>query len=373
MTTLAERTHTGTDADAGQHAALLEAAAEHAGAVDRGERPAFTTLAEHGGTALTLGRGDATTPGDLREQVAVLRATGARCLSTAFSLWGHRMGVEYLDAAGALLPEGVEDGATPLSSAMAPLFKSAAGLGEVPVVGTPLPDGGLRLDGRMPWASNLLPGGEVLLPVRLEEEGGAAPGGSGTTAGPALAVVRVAIDDPRLSVRPLSGLTALEATASGSLALEGVEVGPERVLTRDAAALRERVTTPFLAFQSAFCLGLCEASLAASAEFLAGPESAVFADDHAALSRELEELTTRLEAVAAAPAEASRRELVRLRLAAAHLTGSTTTLERRVAGGRGFTLRSATSRRVREAEFLPVQSPTEGHLRVLLNRLEEPA
>lgn len=371
MTTLAARTHTGVDASTEDaHTALLEAAAEHAAAVDRGERPAFTTLAEHGGTALTLGRGDTATAGDLREQVAVLRATGARCLSTAFSLWGHRMGVEYLDAAGAPLPEGVETGAAPLSSAMAPLFKSAAGLGEVPVVGTPLPDGGLRLEGRMPWASNLLPGGEVLLPVRLEE-GGAAAGGSEATAGPALAVVRVATDDPRLSVRLLSGLTALESTASGSLALDGVEVGPERVLTRDAAALRERVTAPFLAFQSAFCLGLCEASLAASAEFLAGPESAVFADDHAALSRELEELTTRLEAVAAAPAEASRRELVRLRLAAAHLTGSTTTLERRVAGGRGFALRSATSRRVREAEFLPVQSPTEGHLRVLLGRLEQ--
>ncbi|WP_462418788.1 acyl-CoA dehydrogenase family protein [Kytococcus sp. Marseille-QA3725] len=344
-----------TDED---HSALLAAASEHAAAVDRGERDAFRSLAEAAGRALSLGRGGATTAGDLRGQVAVLRALGERCTATAFSLWGHRMGVEYHDAAGAELPEAALTGQVPLSSAMAPLFKAAAGLGPVPVEAQALPGGGLRLDGRIPWASNLLPGGEVVLPVRV----------AGTA--DAVSVVRVATDDAALSVRHLSGLTALDATASGSLTLEGVEIGPERVLTEDGAALRERVTAPMLGLQSAFCLGLSAAALDAAEQCLQGPESEVFSDDHAALTAELDALTGRLDALAATPDTATRHEIVSLRLAAAHLTGSTTTLERRVAGGRGFALRSGTSRRVREAEFLPVQSPTEGHLRVLLRRLE---
>ena len=99
----------------------------------------------------------------------------------------------------------------------------------------------------------------------------------------------------------------------------------------------------------------------------------MFTDDHASLTTTLRALTDRLEAVAADPSAATVREVVGIRLAAAHLTGDATALERRLAGGRGFALRSATSRRVREAEFLPVQSPTEGHLRVLLRQLEDVA
>lgn len=355
MTTALADTTAGFSTPAVAPAGLLEAAADHAAAVDAGERSAFRTLTEEGGTALTLSRGTA----DLRDQVAVLRALGARCVSTAFSLWGHRMGVEYLDAAGAELPPGVAEGTTALSSAMAPLFKAAAGLGEVPVEAAPTEDGGLSLTGRMPWASNLLPGGEIVLPARLSD-------GS-------LVIALVPTDHPQLSVRYLSGLTALDSTASGSLQLEGVEIGPERVLTRDTEALRRRVTVPFLGFQSAFCLGLSQAALDAAGQALQGPESTVFGEDHAELTRRLEELTARLEAVAADPQPARVPEVVSIRLEAAHLTGDTTSLERRLAGGRGFALRSATSRRVREAEFLPVQSPTEGHLRVLVRQLEDAA
>jgi hypothetical protein len=38
-------------------------------------------------------------------------------------------------------------------------------------------------------------------------------------------------------------------------------------------------------------------------------------------------------------------------------------------GGRGYAMSSPTARRAREAAFLPVQSPTEGHLRWVLQNL----
>ncbi|MGO2608462.1 MAG: hypothetical protein ACTIMA_07630, partial [Brachybacterium tyrofermentans] len=54
------------------------------------------------------------------------------------------------------------------------------------------------------------------------------------------------------------------------------------------------------------------------------------------------------------------------RLESALLAGRATRLEQKVVGGRGYALGSDTSRRAREAAFLPVQSPTETHLRHLL-------
>ena len=65
-------------------------------------------------------------------------------------------------------------------------------------------------------------------------------------------------------------------------------------------------------------------------------------------------------------------ELVRVRLEAALLTGRATRLEQKIVGGRGYALASDTSRRAREAAFLPVQSPTETHLRHLLARAGVP-
>ena len=68
----------------------------------------------------------------------------------------------------------------------------------------------------------------------------------------------------------------------------------------------------------------------------------------------------------------SPAELVRVRLEAALLTGRATRLEQAIVGGRGYALASDTSRRAREAAFLPVQSPTETHLRHLLARAGVP-
>jgi hypothetical protein len=91
---------------------------------------------------------------------------------------------------------------------------------------------------------------------------------------------------------------------------------------------------------------------------------------------ELEEATAeywRLRAdllrLAETPRETDPRELFSLRLDAGLLTGRATRIEAKVVGGRGYAMSSPTARRAREAAFLPVQSPTEGHLRWVLQNL----
>jgi len=334
-----------------EHGLVRARAAERARATDEAETTPFETLRELGQRGLLdLGLGG----GDLRGQAAVVFDLAAECTATAFSLWGHRSGLEYLDAVGAPVASELRTGEVPLCSAMAPAFKAAAGIGEIPVTLTRRGDH-LVLDGTVPWASNLYPDAVVILPVVRED---------GHTA-----IVRTRVAAHGVSVRPLENLMALNATASGILRLEGVEVAAEQdVLTEDVPGFLATVRGPFLLLQTSFCLGLSAAALTSARENLGGVGE-MFREDLDDAVAEQQRLRADLVRLAREPRAAAPRELLQLRLDAALLTGEATRLEAKIVGGRGYALSSPTARRAREAAFLPVQSPTEGHLRWELRRL----
>ena len=334
-----------------EHGLVRARAAERARATDEADTTPFETLRELGQRGLLdLGLGG----GDLRGQAAVVFDLAAECTATAFSLWGHRSGLEYLDAVGAPVASELRTGEVPLCSAMAPAFKAAAGIGEIPVTLTRRGDH-LVLDGTVPWASNLYPAAVVILPV-VREDGR-----------PAIVRTRVAL--PGVSVRPLENLMALNATASGILRLEGVEIDAEQdVLTEDVPGFLATVRGPFLLLQTSFCLGLSAAALTSARENLGGVGE-MFREDLDDAVAEQQRLRADLVRLAREPRAAAPRELLQLRLDAALLTGEATRLEAKIVGGRGYALSSPTARRAREAAFLPVQSPTEGHLRWDLRRL----
>lgn len=334
-----------------EHGLVRARAAERARATDEADTTPFETLRELGQRGLLdLGLGG----GDLRGQAAVVFDLAVECTATAFSLWGHRSGLEYLDAVGAPVASELRTGDVPLCSAMAPAFKAAAGIGEIPVTLTRRGDH-LVLDGTVPWASNLYPDAVVILPVVRED---------GHTA-----IVRTRVAAHGVSVRPLENLMALNATASGILRLEGVEIDAEQdVLTEDVPGFLATVRGPFLLLQTSFCLGLSAAALTSARENLGGVGE-MFREDLDDAVAQQQRLRADLVRLAREPRAAAPRELLQLRLDAALLTGEATRLEAKIVGGRGYALSSPTARRAREAAFLPVQSPTEGHLRWELRRL----
>lgn len=332
------------------HDLVRRAAAARARDVDAGAVSPFVTLRELGARGLL----DLGLTGSLAPQAAVVFDLAAECTATAFSLWAHRATTEYLHATGTPVPEEVCSGAAPGCSAMAPAFKHAAGIGEIPVTLTAR-DGHLVLNGTVPWASNLYPEGVVVLPAVRED---------GTQV-----VVRTRVAAPGVRVRLLEDLMALNATASGILTLEDVRVDPAKdLLSEDLPGFLAAVRGPFLLLQSSFCLGLSAAALTAAQEAMGGVAE-VFRGELDDAVAELSRLRGELLRLADAPRRNAPRELLRLRLDAALLTGRATRLESRVVGGRGYAMSSPTARRAREAAFLPVQSPTEGHLRWELRRL----
>jgi alkylation response protein AidB-like acyl-CoA dehydrogenase len=101
--------------------------------------------------------------------------------------------------------------------------------------------------------------------------------------------------------------------------------------------------------------------------------NAVFHDQHSTLVSRLDRLRYELDSVIAAitdePATAAEiTAAISLRLEAAVLAREATQIELCISGGRGYVASSPTARRLREAMFIPVQSPTEGQLRWELTR-----
>jgi len=323
------------------------------GDADADRRPTLARLAGAGALGLGLpGSGSSHV-----DQVDVLSDLAGVCMSTAFSAWAHRMTVEYLVRHGGpglgAVAGAVLDGAVPGSTALAATFRAAAGLEDLPVT-VDRSTGSARATGFVSWASNLYDDAVVVVGV---SDGGV----------DRLAMFRVA--DPGVTVGAVTGLLALDASRSGSIVLDGVPLGDTSFLAEPFPTFVASVRPTFLAFQSALCIGLAQASLDA-AQSPRGVARSLVPD--------LDEETATLASLRSQLTDLARWldhrdgpvpvHPVRLRLEVAHLARRATQLELAVKGGAAFTASSPTARRVREALFLPVQSPTEAQLQWELRR-----
>ncbi|SEG50477.1 Acyl-CoA dehydrogenase [Saccharopolyspora kobensis] len=336
---------------------VLEFFARKASEVDRGDcdiRPGLRLLGELG--LLDLGAPD-NADDRLATMLLVVEDVAAGCLSSGFALWAQRMVIEYLSrssdrpAAARELP-ALAGGTVIGATAMAPAMRHVAGLEPVPVIATRTA-GGVRLDGPIRWASNLFEEALVVVPARFGD-------GSGV-------VVQLRTGDPGVTVHSAPELLALGSTASSSISLDGVEIAADAVLSEDLTGFVRSFRPTFLLVQSAFCSGLAGVSREQSRKRLTGL-NAEFGPDLADVDGRHESVRRRLFEHARDPQRASDRALLQLRLDAARVAGDATRLEAAISGGAGYVAGSATSRRLREAAFLPVQAPTEGQLRWELSR-----
>lgn len=333
--------------------------------IDRGAGDLRPTLGRLAGLGL-LSLGTNTAGGELADQVTVLSAVAERCMASAFGAWAHRMAIEYLDAidspdaaaASASLHSGERFGCT----AMADAFRDLSGISPLPLTFRRVA-GGIVVDGDIAWTSNLQPGALVVTVVRDADADAAA-----TSGGTDRLVVALTVGQQGLGIRPVTDLLALDSTASGSLHLDRALVRDDQILTSDVDAFLRRVRPTFLVLQTSLGLGLARAALDAAPE----PQgvSEVFREDLDSTRKRLDEAWSGLAALAttARNPRNALRPYLEARLDATHLARDAVHLELNLTGGRGYLHRSPTARRLREAAFLPVQSPTEGHLRWELSR-----
>ena len=307
-----------------QREQVLALARTHADAVDRGERSPFENLREIAKDGLiTLGRDG----GSLVPQVSVAFDLATEDASTAFSLWSHRSTIAFFDAVGRELPAGLADATVSGTTAMAAAYKEASGLAPIKVEGT-LVEGGLKLNGSVSWASNLYPGGVIVLPVAVQN----APEGH-----PDRYIVTVRQDVEGLSIDYHRNLLALNGTESGTLKFEDVFVPSEDILSDNIEAFLRDVTAPFLLVQSSFCLGLAAGALQEAAKHL-DVSQGVFRPEFPLILEEYQSLREELVRLASEPERAERRDLLSLRLGVSHFATIATHFELQVVGGAGYGL-----------------------------------
>ena len=333
-----------------------------AAAVDAGEAGVQEALAFlNDELSHAPGAGESRPNADLTRVAEMISTAAGFDMSAAFSLWCHRMVLEYLSCA----PDG-----SPLRQVEVPALLASRHLGSTALAaamahhvgGTPLPiqwrhEGEeIVLDGRVNWASNLFPPDFVMVTAAAHVDGGRP------------IVVAFRGDTPGVEIHPYPRLLALQATGSSSLALRDVRLAADAVVADDFNGFIMGVRPAFLLLQSSFCLGLAQRSLAEARAALRGASDVFGADLDALQERSAALANLVREATADRGASVPIRRLVQARLECAQLATAAVGLEAKVVGGRGYVTTSGTARRFREAAFLPIQAPTEGQLRWELSR-----
>jgi alkylation response protein AidB-like acyl-CoA dehydrogenase len=316
-------------------------------------------LAGAGLFALGVPRAEGGAGGSVTEAVEAIAVVSWHSMAAGFLFWSQRTFIEYLlqspNAAlrARLLPDllaGRIAGATGLSNAM----KFLSGLEELQVTARP-EAAGWRLEGRLPWVTNLAPGGfHVAAAVALP---GAAP-----------FIAALPHDLPGLVRSPDLGLMGMRATATAAIALHGTPVGPQHVLHADAVRWLPQVRPAFLGLQCGMAIGLARRALAEAAGH-AGPAREVLRPAREGLAAALagQERALR-EGLAQGLFHADAAALFRIRIALAGLVAEAVRLELQASGGRAY-LRpqgEGFARRWREAAFVPVITPSLTQLEAAL-------
>lgn len=343
---------------------LQERVAESVLAVDAGEQPTVEILAELGRRGLLdLGVDSIEQPlsaaADITGSAALIALLAEECMSSAFSLWAHRMVLDYFargertelnSKVDASLRAGELIGSTAMASGM----KALAGIEPLGVTGRVEGDQ-IVVDGHIRWASNLVPGAIVVLPVALGDS--------------RRIITWVRVGDPGVHVHYVDGLLALNATASASVRLQDVRIPLDAVLSWTFAETARAFRPTFLTLQSSFCVGIAQRSLREAGALIERPGNEGLLPRFTEVKAQVAEIETRWQRLIDGIATAPLVEYVQLRLDASLVAGEATRLEAALAGGRGYIASSGPSRRFREAAFLPVQSPSEGQLRWELTSL----
>lgn len=317
-------------------------------------------LAAAGVFAIGVPEADGGVGGRVIDVVEAIADVSSRSLAAGFVFWGHRTYVEYLlqspnaALAGRLLPDllrGRIAGATGLSNAM----KFLAGLEELQVTARREGDG-FRLDGRLPWVTNLAPETFHLAAAVAHADR------------PGAFVASIAAGDAGLERSADLDLIGLRATNTAAVALKDVRIDADRVIAADAHAWLPKVRPAFLGFQCGMSIGLARRSIAAAGE-ASGSGRHILAEPLAALGSALRvEERALAEGLDTGAFETQPASLFRIRIALAEIVAEAIGLELQATGGRAYLTApgAAFARRWREAAFVPVITPSLVQLKTAL-------
>lgn len=300
--------------------------------------------------------------------VDAIAAVAEHSLAAAFVFWGHRAFIEYLLASpNAALRErrlpallnGTQAGATGLSNAM----KFLCGIESLQIEAVREGEG-WRLDGKLPWVTNLRKSGFVFAAAVSSRDGE-----------PPL-IVALDHDCPGVSRTADLDLIAMRGSNTAALAIDDVRIDADDVIAGDARDWLPRVRPAFLALQCGMSIGLARAALSA-AQARCSSARATLQDALDAVGDGLARQVVALhDGLAAGRFVADPAALFRLRIALADTVQRAVQLELQASGGRAYLVdpQFGFARRLQESAFVPVITPSVTQLEgELLKRAQQTA
>lgn len=308
------------------------------------------------------------TGGSAHHAVEAIAEVAEQSLTAAFVLWAQRAFIEYLcvtdnpAARDFWLPQvlpGHTAGATGLSNAMK--FLSALETLQV-LEDAPAPGAARTVSGLLPWVTNLRQPHFVVAAAVQRHDASRPP-------------LVVALDSQAAGLERSADLDLLGLRASNTAAiqLQQVAVPAHGLLAEDGTAFLKRARPMFLSLQCGMSLGLIRAALHTTEQ--EGAARDVLRPRVERSWQQLESLRTQLfSGLNARRFESDAPALFHIRLQLAALAQEAIQLELQASGGRAY-LRSHLpdfGRRLQEAAFVPVVTPSLTQLQGELQRHQQP-
>jgi alkylation response protein AidB-like acyl-CoA dehydrogenase len=299
-----------------------------------------------------------TGPAGIVGAVQAMTEIGATCLSTAFCTWCQDALVWYLDRAENPVPRqrylaaaasGRLLGGTALSNPM----KFFSGFEPLALKGARVP-GGYRVTGRLPFVSNLAEGHFFGGIFALED----APERR------VMAVFRAG--DAGVTIAQNAHFIALEGTGTYSVLIRDAFVPDDSVLADDADRFVPRIRKGFVLLQTGMGFGIARGAAQLMRADRPGMRQAVFLPfgpdaieaRAAALEQRVHDHVRNVEE----PDRGSFLEVLRTRLEVSWLALEAAQSAMLQFGARGYVRGSDPSRRLREAQFVAIVTPSIKHI-----------
>ena len=305
----------------------------------------------------------------LASQIGVIDTVGRVCGSTAFLVWCQTTCIWYLRHApnaavrerhlGPLL-RGERLGGTGLSNAM----KHLAGIEDIRLRARR--DGsGYRIDGSLPWVSNI-GSGHVFAAAAAVDDGG-------------YVMFLLQCDQAGVSLHACPEFAGLEGTRTLNVRLHDVAIDADAVIAAPAefAGYIRRIKPGFVLGQLGIGFGIVDACLRILRESAVshGHVNTFLDQQEAPLAAELAAARAQAAALADAADQGTVRPLdvLKLRAAAAELALRAANAAVLHAGAKGYLIRHPAQRRLREAVFVAIVTPALKQLRKEIHALEHAA
>ncbi len=304
---------------------------------------------------------------DYGAAIAAMAEVSRVCGATGVMVWCHDVCGLYMEESGnpALSGQALLDhasahtlGATGLSNPM----KSFAGI-ETFLLQARRVEGGYRVNGTLPWVSNLGP----------DHYFGAVAAVEGAEGGHEIMFV-VRCDGEGVELRNCPSFSAMEGTNTWAVRLTEHFIGADRLIADPARPFIGQVRAAFVLLQCGMGLGVTQGAIDSmwDVERALGHVNEFLDERPDELQAELDALTERTMRLARTPFETSTEFLIDVLDTRAHaselaLRAAQSALLHQ--GARGYLMSSAVQRRVRESHFVAIVTPAVKHLRKEIARL----